>query len=220
VTVAHQHKLASFDCSLGSALNDQSDRIRLQIGDLRYRESSLRGLDTTTARAVHDPILICSRADSLLFQVKSISIRRTTKSSVTSPRKIKANGFNAKASTGPKSACGKARAAQNARSHGLSIPVAYDRALIEVVESLAREIAGANSERILEYARRIAEAQIDIKRIRLARQVMLEQEKVATSGSGLIKQLTALDRYEQRARSRRKFAIRAYDLARQQIMKP
>jgi hypothetical protein len=71
VTVTHQHKLASFDCSLGSALNDQSDRVRLQIGDLRYRESSLRGLDTTIARAVHDPILICSRADSLLFQAQA-----------------------------------------------------------------------------------------------------------------------------------------------------
>jgi hypothetical protein len=139
---------------------------------------------------------------------------------ITSPRKLKANRNNAKASTGPKSIHGRARAAQNARSHGLSLPVGYDRALIEIVESFAREIAGANGERVLEYARRIAEAQIDIKRIQLARQAMLAKEKATTGGSGVIKQLMALDRYEQRARSRRKFAIRAFDLARQQIIKP
>jgi uncharacterized protein YecT (DUF1311 family) len=31
----------------------------------------LRALDTTTARAVHVPIRICSRADSLLFQAQT-----------------------------------------------------------------------------------------------------------------------------------------------------
>jgi hypothetical protein len=139
---------------------------------------------------------------------------------ITSPRKLKANRNNAKASTGPKSIHGRARAAQNARSHGLSMAVVNDRALIEDVEYLAQEIAGANGERVLEYARRIAEAQIDIKRIQLARQAMLAKEKATTGGSGVIKQLMALDRYEQRARSRRKFAIRAFDLARQQIIKP
>lgn len=89
---------------------------------------------------------------------------------MTSDRKIKANRANARASTGPHTVQGRARAARNALRHGLSLPVCSDPALSEEVEALAHEIAGtdANAE-IQVQARRIAEAQIDLKRVRYVR---------------------------------------------------
>ena len=76
---------------------------------------------------------------------------------------------NARASTGPKTAQDMARAARNAHRHGLilSLPVLADSVLSEEVEALAREIAGADARsEIQELARRIAEAQIDLRRVR------------------------------------------------------
>src|SRR6266513_2709032 len=82
---------------------------------------------------------------------------------MTSQRKIKSNRANAQASTGPKTAQGKARAAQSARRHGLSLPIVSDPILSDQVESLAKEIVGEITDReIYEHARRIAEAQIDL----------------------------------------------------------
>jgi hypothetical protein len=60
---------------------------------------------------------------------------------VTSTRKIEANRKNARASTGPKTARGRARMARNAFRHGLSLPVCSDPVLCEEVESLAHKIA-------------------------------------------------------------------------------
>ena len=95
---------------------------------------------------------------------------------MTSARKIKANRANARASTGPKTAQGRARAARNALRHGLTLSVFSDPVLSEEVEALAREIAGpdANAE-TLELAHRVAEAQIDLHRIRRARHQLLSQ---------------------------------------------
>jgi hypothetical protein len=93
---------------------------------------------------------------------------------MTSDRKISANRANAKASTGPKTAQGRARAARNAFRHRLSLPLCSDPALSEEVEALALKIAGtdANAE-IQELARQVAEAQIDLRRVRYARNQVL-----------------------------------------------
>jgi hypothetical protein len=181
---------------------------------------------------------------------------------VTSERKIKANRINAQASTGPRTAQGRARAARNAFRHGLSLPIHSDPALSEEVERLAREIAGpAPNGEVQELANEIAEAVIDLRRVRHARHRLLADalcnpyrdsranmgqkaklmcrllrpnapempelelqklltsttegpEKFATILLQELKELSALDRYERRALSRRRFAIRVLDEAR------
>jgi hypothetical protein len=178
---------------------------------------------------------------------------------MTTANKIKANRANAIASTGPKTARGRARSARNALRHALSIPVCTDPTLTEEVEDLAREIAGPNATAAIQtLARAVAEAQIDLRRVRYARYQLLARsyhdpqyisladirEKVRlvrtllrpkapalppaalsyvknwkTAGpekftailSEECKKFIALDRYERRAVSRRKFAIRAFD---------
>lgn len=87
-----------------------------------------------------------------------------------SAQKIRANRANALHSTGPQTPAGLAIAAQNARRHGLAIPVSSDPALSAEVEDLTEQIAPDGSPPILlDHARRIAEAQVDIMRVRRAR---------------------------------------------------
>jgi hypothetical protein len=181
---------------------------------------------------------------------------------MTGERKIRANRANAQASTGPKTARGRSHAARNALRHALSLPVYSDPILSEEVEVLARKIIGTDSNpEMQELARRIAEAQIDLRRVRHARHQILSQAlsdpdyesetmlgkksalvirclrrfdpsalmpdnmmeflsskpqgpyKFATILADKTRQLLALDRYERRALSRRKFAIRGFDAA-------
>jgi hypothetical protein len=134
---------------------------------------------------------------------------------VTSARQRDANRRNARASTGPRTSAGKARAAQNARRHGLSLPARYDPSRSDEIEALARAIAAgdADAER-LELARRIAEAHIDIVRARSARWQLFPASPAALLERDAIARLAATDRYERRAWSRCKRAIQALDDAR------
>jgi hypothetical protein len=96
---------------------------------------------------------------------------------VTSAAKISANRANARASTGPKTPHGRARAARNAFRHGLSLPVCSDPILSDEVDALAREIAGTNANpEIQDLAHRVAEAQIDVRRVRCARHRFLSSK--------------------------------------------
>src|SRR5262249_42515579 len=89
---------------------------------------------------------------------------------MTSAARLRANRRNAQMSTGPRSAAGKARAAQNARRHGLAVPAAADPGWAGAIPALARKIAGegAGAER-LALAFRIAAAQIEVLRVRRVR---------------------------------------------------
>ena len=92
-----------------------------------------------------------------------------------SRRKFNANRTNARASTGPRTTAGKQRAARNALRHGLSSPISSDPALATEVATLARQIAGKGaSHEQQELAVRIAEAQIDLVRVRRARHDLID----------------------------------------------
>ena len=90
-----------------------------------------------------------------------------------SPRTL-ANRRNARFSTGPKTLAGKARVAKNAFRHGLATPISSDIALSESAQRLTIAIAGKGANEIcLERAERIADAQVDLQRIRRGRRGLL-----------------------------------------------
>ena len=98
---------------------------------------------------------------------------------MTSARQRRANRTNARASTGPKTTKGKACSAKNALRHGLSLSALTHPVLAQEVEVLARRIAGAlPMQKPSPGARRIAEAQIDLQRVRAYRLRRIDQALV------------------------------------------
>jgi hypothetical protein len=100
-----------------------------------------------------------------------------------------------------------------ARSHGLTLAACCDGEPARDVEAAAHAIAGTDSDP-LRYALacRVAEAQIDLVSVRHARRDLFDWVVGLATDAARLK---ALERYE-RARSRRKFAIRALDAAARQ----
>jgi hypothetical protein len=178
---------------------------------------------------------------------------------MTSPSKLAANRANARRSTGPKSDVGKRRASQNARRHGLSIPIVADPNCLREITAIAKVIAGEDATpTLLELAKEISATQFDLLRVRRARkqlisraladesfeskeQKMLRQRifrlrsglppdsfqrlksaveekpigamKEALAFSELSQDLAKFERYERRALSRRRRAIRMFEKA-------
>jgi len=91
-----------------------------------------------------------------------------------SEHKIAANRRNARRSTGPSTADGKARASRNAYRHGLAISILSDPAIAAEVERLARVMVGKRTDPCgLAQAHIIAEAEFDLLRIRSTRVKMI-----------------------------------------------
>lgn len=168
----------------------------------------------------------------------------------TSRARFVANRRNAAKSTGPKSPVGKRIASRNALKHGLAVDVRADPGLAARADALSCRIAGEGAEasRLVPLARRVAEAQVSLERVRAARFALLapggagagEREppdadgrsapefgagehaavrakpgdKPAGAVGHIARRLARLDRYEARALSRRRSAIKALDAAR------
>ena len=90
---------------------------------------------------------------------------------MTSARKVRTNRANARASSGPKTSAGRARSARNALRHGLNVPIADLEVFSPEVERLAEAIRGTQpgDAQLERPVRLVAEAQIDMHRVRQAR---------------------------------------------------
>jgi hypothetical protein len=134
---------------------------------------------------------------------------------MTSDRKIASNRKNAQRSTGPRSASGQRRSRRNALRHGLSIAIGSDPSFSDDIKRLAGALAqGRSGQNIGEFAHQAAEAEIDLLRIRKQRALLFDAilehpTPQLDHHSDLNEQLAKLERYERRAYSRRKTALRA-----------
>jgi hypothetical protein len=132
-----------------------------------------------------------------------------------SDRQIAANRNNAKKSTGPRSDAGREASRRNARRHGLAIAIETDPAFHDDIEKLATTLSlSCGMQNVDERAREAAGAELDLLRIRQIRARLFKTLSFvandATSGSlaELNEKLAKLERYERRAFSRRKRALR------------
>jgi hypothetical protein len=133
---------------------------------------------------------------------------------MTSDRKIESNRKNAQKSTGPRSEAGQRRSRRNALRHGLSVAIGSDPSFGDDVKRLAGALArGTSGPNIAEFAHQAAEAEIDLLRIRKLRALrfnaVLGNPKTRLDDlSEFNEELAKLERYERRAFSRRKRALR------------
>lgn len=134
---------------------------------------------------------------------------------MTSERKKTANRGNARMSTGPRSRAGKARASRNAFRHGLATGVYRLATAASEIEQIAEGIAssfGLNTD--VDAVRVAAEATFELARIRKIRSSLtIGSMNTPEEISEVMKSIQRLERYEHRALSRRKRAIRSIVLS-------
>ena len=139
-------------------------------------------------------------------------------------KKRRANLANARASTGPRTQAGKTRSSKNALSHGLSAATkafSSDDALAwgrRIAESLDND-----SDVIVQLAIAVAAAQLEVSQVRNVRQLARDMHCPSALGGdkggqqrsadNVVSQEMRLDRYERRALSRRKRALRELESA-------
>jgi hypothetical protein len=131
---------------------------------------------------------------------------------MTSESRTVANRRNAKKSTGPRTQDGKSKASRNALRHGLGALGAGDSGLSQKTERLAKAICQQDRD-LFGYgqALMIAESFLDITRVRAARVRILETAPEPPSLHLALPEILRLERYERRALSRRRRALRTLD---------
>jgi hypothetical protein len=93
-----------------------------------------------------------------------------------SERQIAANRRNARKSTGPRSGAGMKRASRNACRHGLTLNITSTAVFAKQLDKLVRKIAGDTEDAmVLERARAIAQAELDLARVRQAKVALIER---------------------------------------------
>ena len=120
-------------------------------------------------------------------------------------KQIEANRKNATRSTGPATAVGKSKSSRNALRHGLSLPLIMNAATMADVEELARLLANEDTNNMA-AALHAAAAHLDLQRVQKIRRDMLAKMDLAIATPKDLQRLLAIDRYETRARTRRRRA--------------
>ena len=133
---------------------------------------------------------------------------------MSSAKRVLANRANGRKSQGPKTLAGKMRSRRNAWRHGLSTINRSNGVYAKEIEDIAKAICEPDDHPLLrEQAAVIAECEAIIRHVSNQRRIILERELSRFFGDEYAAmrhatpELTRLDRYEHRARSRRKRAI-------------
>ena len=106
------------------------------------------------------------------------------------------------------------RAARNARRHGLSSFTLGDPVVAGEVCALTRAIAGTDADaRLIAQAWPVAAAQVALRLASKARHEILCDP--SRGDAGAFAAIAAIERYEARARGRRKLAMAAFEAARE-----
>jgi hypothetical protein len=136
---------------------------------------------------------------------------------MTSEKVIAANRRNARGSTGPRTAAGKRKVAENALRHGVRASLHADPAMDAEVARLAAALAGPGaSPHLRALVTPVAEAQVDVLRVRNARAKLIDLAAASSAGAqgetgaivDSLPNLVQLDRYERSAMRRRHRAMR------------
>ena len=133
-------------------------------------------------------------------------------------RQIAADRRNGSLGRGPKTSAGKARSSRNALKHGLSIPVKRDKTVCRQIEVLARILAQSEAGNVFWQARAAAEAELELVRARAVLEAVLTRAGITAEWNGgpeqgtalihVLPELQRLERYERRAFSKRRRALR------------
>lgn len=140
---------------------------------------------------------------------------------MTSDCAARANRQNAAASTGPRTVKGKARSSQNARKHGLSVANRSPQMEEQTVRLTDALLVGTSEDSARrQAARAVAEAQLDLIRVLAYKHALIRDWAPDLIGKLPVRPapnahsrqffaaLKGLERYERRAFSRRKAALR------------
>ena len=153
-----------------------------------------------------------------------------------SQRKIHANRLNSLKSSGPRTAAGRRIAARNSLKHGLA-SISHDQpAAIACIERLVEAYCGAQMDpSIRRQARAVAESELSLRAVRQRQRDVLEQRLIGAQPAvsrdvneheaiqGAAPELKRIERYERRAWSRLKRAMRDFvelEYRHAQTMKP